>query len=78
MILAHVDASHWWGPAGWLYRNTPGNLAASAIAFTAGWALKGKQIVKGIHDKLDRHHKELVDLHHITHDAVSGVETPKS
>ena len=29
-----VDAAHWIGPFGWLYRNTPGNLAASGICFT--------------------------------------------
>ena len=34
--LLAVDAAHWYGPLGWLYRNTPGNLAASAIAFSAG------------------------------------------
>lgn len=32
-----VDAAHWWGPAGYLYRNTPGNLIASFIAFLAGY-----------------------------------------
>lgn len=34
--LLAVDAASWPGPAGWLFRNTPGNLAASGIAFGAG------------------------------------------
>lgn len=51
-----IDADHWWGPAGWLYRNTPGNLAASAIAFGAGWWWKGRKILSHL-DELHRHHR---------------------
>lgn len=57
-----IDATHWWGPFGWLYRNTPGNLAASVIAFTAGYVLKGRQIVRKLHTEITHSH-EL--LHHI-------------
>lgn len=60
--MSAVDAAHWWGPFGWLYRNTPGNFAASAIAFVAGWMLKGRQVVRHLHKRLD-HHDDA--LHHI-------------
>lgn len=52
----HVFHTYTWpGPFGWLFRNTPGNLAASAIAFFAGWMLKGRQVVHGLHAKMDAH-----------------------
>ena len=53
-----IDAAHWWGPAGWLYRNTPGNIAASVIwagpPFVAG-TLYGKHRA----EKVDAHNKWL-------------------
>ena len=56
-----VDVAHWHGALGgtvaWIYRNTPGNLAASAIAFTAGYLVKGRSIVKGLHGRIDELHR---------------------
>lgn len=55
MILAHLDAAHWWGPVGWVYRNTPGNLAASAMCVAGAWLWKGRKILDHL-DELHRHH----------------------
>lgn len=30
-MIAAIDAAHWWGPAGWFYRNCPGNLVAGFV-----------------------------------------------
>lgn len=62
----------WPGLFGWVARNTPGNLVASAIAFAAGYLVKGRQIVRDLHAKLDAHHAEQMRAHAVTHDAVSG------
>ena len=56
-----VDAARWWGPFGWLYRNTPGNLVASAIAFVCAgvWVhvklvLPAREHRKHVHERMDR------------------------
>ena len=64
-----VDAAHWWGPVGYLYRQTPGNLIASFIAFVAGY-LVGRGPVKRIlaehraHQKWSAEH--LAEIHRAT------------
>lgn len=67
MILGHVDAAHWWGPAGWLYRNTPGNLAASAvwgpIGLILGAAWERRKVIAPIHRRLDHHDRSHQALH---------------
>jgi len=68
----HVFHTYTWpGPFGWVARETPGNLAASAIAFTAGWMLKGRQVFRDLHSKLDSHHSEQMAAHRTTHGAVN-------
>lgn len=62
MTMLAVNAAHWWGPAGWLFRNTPGNLAASGIAFVAGVTV-GSKALKGLHSKLDRNHAATTAIH---------------
>ena len=69
-----VDAAHWWGPAGWLYRNTTGNIAASAIwgpiglAVGAVWAKH--KVVLPIHARLDAH-----QAHHEAHaEALANIQ----
>lgn len=54
-----VDAAHWWGPAGWIYRNTPGNLAASAMAFTAGSVWGYRKVLKPHLDRIHDSHEAL-------------------
>lgn len=51
-----VDAAHWWGPVGYLYRQTTGNLIASGIAFTAGF-LAGHGPVKHVLSEFREHQK---------------------
>ena len=67
-----VDAAHWWGPAGWLYRNTPGNLTSSAIAFTAGFTVgyvkKLRPHFEKVHSRID----ELHDKHDLLHRKIDG------
>ncbi len=51
MILA-VDSYHWWGPLGWLAKNTPGNLAASGICFAAaGVKVRAEWVKHKAHEK---------------------------
>lgn len=63
-----VDIAHWPEPFGWLFRNTTGNLVSSAIAFVAGWMLKGRQIMRRLnhnHEALHhiiKHHPDIPDL----------------
>ncbi len=49
MILG-VDSYHWWGPLGWLAKNTPGNIAASVIwagpPFMAGVVVGKRRLAK--------------------------------
>lgn len=67
MIVAHVNAAHWWGPAGWLYRNTVGNIAASAIwgpvGLIVGATWEKRKVIRPIHRRLDTHTASLSDLH---------------
>ncbi|MHA0111221.1 hypothetical protein ACXYUI_29455, partial [Klebsiella pneumoniae] len=61
VVLAHVDAARWPGPAGWLYRNVPGNLAASAIAFAAGYV-----VAEIRHFRPSRQHRQTEIAHRAT------------
>ena len=63
MILAHVNAAHWWGPAGWLYRNTPGNIAASVIWAVPAYLIGVRRGWKKLHSKLDELHSKHDRLH---------------
>ncbi len=75
VIVAHIDAAHWWGPAGWLYRQCMGNLAASAIwgpvGLIVGAAWERRKVIGPIHRKLDAHHEAQMDAHRTTHAAVT-------
>jgi hypothetical protein len=79
MIFA-VDAAHWPGIAGWLFRNTPGNLAASGLAFAAGISLgwvKGRKALRELHSKLDAHHAESMRAHEAIHHQLGIPPTTK-
>lgn len=69
-MFHHFQTYTWPGPLGWIARDTPGNLAASAIAFFAGYMWKGRQVIKKFHGRLD-------DLHerHDAHEAVLDDQT---
>lgn len=67
MSVLAVAAAHWWGPFGWLYRNCPGNLAASGICFVAG-VFAGRAGLNRLHAKLDAHHAEQMAAHKATQD----------
>ena len=66
-MIAHVDAAHWWGPLGWLYRNTTGNIAASAlwgpIGLVIGATWAKRKVIHPIHRRLDEQDASVGDLH---------------
>lgn len=75
-MIVGVAAAHWPGVAGWAFRNTPGNLAASGVCFTAGVSLgwvKGRKALRALHAKLDAHHAEQMEAHRKIHRAL-GVD----
>lgn len=65
--MTAVNAAHWVGPFGWLYRNTAGNIAASAIwgplGFVLGAVWAKRKVIAPIHKRLDDHAQSLSDLH---------------
>lgn len=60
VVIVGVDTYHWWGPLGYLFRNTPGNLVASALwagpAFLLGY-------VKGWRKHLKPHLQRTREIH---------------
>lgn len=69
MILA-VDAAHWWGPAGWAYRNLPGNVAADVLFGIAGYYAGVRKAWQRLHTKLDSHHNQQMDAHRATQERI--------
>lgn len=71
-----VDAARWWGPLGWLYRNTPGNIAASIIwagpPFVAG-AVYGKRRAV----KTDAHNLWMAQTQAAQHRQITGEDPPQ-
>ncbi|MCU4184018.1 hypothetical protein K6U06_06575 [Acidiferrimicrobium sp. IK] len=78
MIVEAVDAARWWGPAGWLYRNCAGNLAASAVWGPVGFGLGALWAHRKIVVPARTHRSETARLHAKV-DAVldhHGIEPP--
>ena len=68
-----VDAAHWPEPFAWLYKNTPGNLAASGITFTSAMVWGWRKVLKPHLDRLHHSHQEL----HAKVDAIQASTPPK-
>ncbi len=59
-----VDAARWWGPLGYLYRNTPGNLLASLLWIVPGVAYARWKAIPAakahLEERLHAHHEATI------------------
>lgn len=52
LTIIALDTYHWWGPIGYLFRNTPGNIIAGFIQLGIGLAIGAGLKWTGVLDRL--------------------------